>query len=75
MKLKITYEYDSELKVNKVVGYSCVIPSRALYKYLDDNQIYVNGSEVPMSFYRNWYDYVVTEDNKIAWSGELYLKK
>ena len=34
MKLKITYEYDTRLELNRVIGFSCVSPANALYKYL-----------------------------------------
>ena len=75
MKLKITYEYDTRLELNRVIGFSCVSPANALYKYLSDNQIYVDGSGVPMSFYRDWHNYVVSSDkSKIEWNGTLYLE-
>lgn len=75
MKLKVTYEYDEKLKIKKVTGFSCVIPSQALNKYLGKNQIYVEGSSVPMSFYKEWKFYEVTDLNQLTWNGILYTQK
>ena len=75
MKLKVTYEYDEKYKINKVIGFSCVTPERALGKYLKDNQIYVEGSSVPMSFYRVWMYYEVTDTGELSWNGFLYADR
>lgn len=75
MRLKVTYEYDEKLKVRRVKSFSCVTPDKALNRYLEDNQVYVEGSSVPMSFYREWMFYEVTDVNELIWNGILYTNK
>ena len=62
MRIKITY--DPETLV--VEEFSCLPNDKATMNKLKENQKYVDGSLVPMSFYRDFYNYSFV-NGKLVW--------
>ena len=68
MQLKITY--DSETRA--VVSYSCVPISKMSNNTLQENQVYISGSTVPVNFYTNYKEYSITDSGKLLRRGKYY---
>ena len=68
MKLKITY--DSTTRA--VVSYSCVPIAKIKSNTLSENQVFIEGSMVPMRFYKEFSNYSLTDENKLLRHGKYY---
>lgn len=73
LKVKIKVTYDTTTRA--VVSYSCVTISKISSISLQENQVFIDGSSVPMRFYREAGNYSLTPENKLMWQGKFYSDK
>lgn len=73
MKLKITFRHNDESNENEIESFVCLPNNKAHEKDLAENQIFIDGSSVPMRFYSNYFEYVV-KGNTVEWSDQLVAK-
>ena len=68
MRIKITYNPETLV----VEEFSCLPNDKATMDKLKENQKYVDGTSVPMSFYRDFYNYSFV-DGKLVWDSIFYF--
>ena len=68
MKIKVTYDATTRA----VVSYSCVPVAKIKNNPVQENQAYVDGSMVPVRFYKEFSNYSFTDANKLLWHGKFY---
>lgn len=73
MKLKIQFQKNTETGENEILGFECQRNNTASIRTLAENEVLIDASTVPLSFFSHWYEYVL-EGTALVWSDRIVAR-